>query len=100
MGLILELLARRVRIPEDVAVVGFEDLPIGGAFSIGLTTYSPDFEAIACQALRVMASRIDAPDAAPARITVPGRLIVRESAPNGALSRVKAADQNGAIRQE
>ena len=65
MGLILELLARRIRVPEDVAVVGFEDLPIGDTFSIGLTTYGPDFEAIARRALRVMAARIDAPDAPP-----------------------------------
>ena len=81
MGLILELLARRIRVPEDVAVVGFEDLPIGDAFSIGLTTYGPDFEAIARRALRVMAARIDAPEAPPARVAVPGRVIVRESAP-------------------
>jgi LacI family transcriptional regulator len=81
MGLIVELLARRVRVPQDVAVVGFEDLPIGDTFSIGLTTYGPDFEAIARRALRVMASRIEAPDCPPARVAVPGRMIVRESAP-------------------
>jgi LacI family transcriptional regulator len=81
MGLILGLLARRVRVPEEVAVVGFEDLPIGDAFSIGLTTYSPDFQAIARRALQMMAGRINAPDAPPARIAVPGRVIVRESAP-------------------
>ncbi len=84
MGLILELLARRIRIPEDVAVVGFEDLPIGDTFSIGLTTYSSDFEAIARRALQVMTARINVPDAPPARLSVPGRLIVRESAPSSA----------------
>jgi LacI family transcriptional regulator len=82
MGLILGLLARRIRVPEEVAVVGFEDLPIGDAFSIGLTTYSPDFEAIARRALQAMVARMNAPDAPPARITVPGRVIVRESAPS------------------
>ncbi len=81
MGLILELLSRRIRVPEDVAVVGFEDLPIGDAFSIGLTTYGPDFGAIARRALRIMASRIETPDAPPARVAIPGRLIIRESAP-------------------
>jgi LacI family transcriptional regulator len=90
MGLILELLARRMRVPEDVAVVGFEDLPIGDAFSIGLTTYSPDFEAIARRALQVMAARIDAPDAPPARIAVPGRVIARESAPKSSDMAVEA----------
>ncbi len=81
MGLILELLARRVRVPEDVAVVGFEDLPIGDTFSIGLTTYGADFDSIARRSMQVMASRCDNPDSPPARVAVPGRLIVRESAP-------------------
>ena len=79
MGLILELLARNVRVPEDVAVVGFEDLPIGDAFSIGLTTYGPDFGSIARRALGIMAYRIETPEAPPVRVTIPGRLIVRES---------------------
>ncbi|MHC5537476.1 substrate-binding domain-containing protein [Singulisphaera rosea] len=81
MGLILELLARRIRVPDGVAVVGFEDLPIGDAFSIGLTTYGSDFEAIARRALLVMAARIENPNAPPARVVVPGRVIVRQSAP-------------------
>jgi LacI family transcriptional regulator len=82
MGLILELLSRKVRVPEDVAVVGFENLPIGDAFSIGLTTYGPNFEAIARRAFQVMASRIADPVAIPARVAIPGLLIVRESAPS------------------
>jgi LacI family transcriptional regulator len=81
MALILELLARRIRVPDDVAVVGFEDLPIGETFSIGLTSYGSDFEAIARRSLQVMAARISAPDAPPARVSIPGQLIVRESAP-------------------
>lgn len=81
MGLIVELLARRVRVPEDVAVVGFEDLPIGDAFSIGLTTYGPNFDAIARRAVHMMTARIESPTAPPARAAIPGRLIVRESAP-------------------
>jgi LacI family transcriptional regulator len=65
-----------------VAVVGFEDLPIGDAFSIGLTTYRPDYQAIARRAMQTMLARLNDPDAPPARVTVPGRLIVRESAPS------------------
>ena len=104
MGLILEFLARGIRVPEDLAVVGFEDLPIGDAFSIGLTTYSPDFAAIARRALRVMASRIDAPDAPPARIAVPGRVIVRESARSirrpRPLIRIRLADRRGRLLRD
>jgi LacI family transcriptional regulator len=83
-----------------VAVVGFEDLPIGDTFSIGLTTYGADFEAIARRALRVMASRIEAPDSPPARVAVPGRMIVRESAPTEPPIQITTADQPGSHRPE
>jgi LacI family transcriptional regulator len=97
MGLILGLLARRVRVPEEIGVIGFENLPIGDAFSIGLTTYCADFEAIARRALRVMASRIDDPDAPPVRVAIPGRLLVRESTQVGAPS-LPEGDGTGSYR--
>jgi LacI family transcriptional regulator len=79
IGLIVELLARRVRIPEDIAIVGFEDLPIGSSFSLGLTTYWLNPEAIAAEAFRLMERRIAEPSSPPLKVLVPGRLIVRES---------------------
>ncbi len=83
IGLTVELLARRVQIPEELAIVGFEDLPIGSSFSLGLTTYALDSVGIAAEALRLIRRRIDEPDARPVKVTVPGRLIVRESGPQG-----------------
>lgn len=84
IGLVVELLARRARIPEDLAIVGFDNLPLGNSFSIGLTTYALDSEQIAREAVRMMERRIANPEAIPIKVSVPGRLIIRESAPSSA----------------
>jgi LacI family transcriptional regulator len=79
MGLILELLARGVRVPADVAVTGFDNLPIGNSFAIGVTTYALASEDIARQALCLMRERVRHPGQRPVKVHVPGELIVRES---------------------
>ncbi len=79
VGLIVELFARGVRVPHDFAVAGFDDLPIGNQFAVGVTTYALPAELIARQAVHVMRERRRDPDAPPVRVVVPGRLIVRES---------------------
>ena len=79
MGLILELLTRGLSVPEDVAVVGFDDLPIGNSFTIGVTSYSYPAEGMAEQAVRLMRERIKDPARPPIKVVVPGQLIVRAS---------------------
>lgn len=83
IGLIMELLNRGKRVPADVSVVGFEDLPIGSTFSIGITTYCFSFDEMATQGLRVMRQRLAHPTDPPVRVAIPGRLIVRESSGSG-----------------
>ena len=87
MGLIVELLARGFRIPRDVALTGFDDLPVGSSFSIGVTTYAYPSEGVARQAVRLMRQRIKAPGD-PIKVIVPGKLLIRESshASDGSLS--------------
>jgi LacI family transcriptional regulator len=79
VGLMVELLAHGVSVPGGVAVVGFDDLPIGNWFPIGVTTYSYPSEGMAEQAVRLMHERIANPDRPAVKAVVPGQLIVRES---------------------
>lgn len=79
LGLIMELMSRGVRVPHDVGVVGFDNLPIGDSFAIGLTTYGYDATTLAEHALRAIRQRVDRPEDPPVKITVPGELIVRGS---------------------
>ncbi|MEV0844857.1 LacI family DNA-binding transcriptional regulator [Streptomyces sp. NPDC049954] len=80
-------LARRgLRVPEDVSVIGYDDLPIGVWTYPGLTTISQDVQLIgraaALRLLTVLGEKVAAPPEVP-----PPHLVVREStgpAPAGA----------------
>jgi LacI family transcriptional regulator len=79
LGLILELLNRGVRVPADVAITGFDNLPIGKAYSIGVTTYAFSSESVARQAIRLIRARVAGDTGPPVKVLIPGELIVRES---------------------
>jgi LacI family transcriptional regulator len=79
IGIILEVLRRGLAVPRDMAVVGFDNLPIGDTFSIGVSTYAFPSEKVATYALRIMQERIRFPDSPPAKVVIPGQLIVRDS---------------------
>jgi LacI family transcriptional regulator len=78
-GLIVELMHRGASVPEDVAVVGFDDLPIGNQYRISVSTYAYPSEGMAEQAVRLMRERLKDPGRAPIKVVVPGKLIVRAS---------------------
>jgi DNA-binding LacI/PurR family transcriptional regulator len=81
LGALRAAASRGVRVPKEVALVGFDDIE-DGRFSVpSLTTIAPDKAAIAAAALQCLAARLTAGEAAgPARsVVVPHRLIVRES---------------------
>jgi LacI family transcriptional regulator len=83
LGLILELLNRGVRVPADVAITGFDNLPIGKAYSIGVTTYAFSSESVARHATRLIRARRAGDTQPPVKVLIPGELIVRESSRAG-----------------
>jgi DNA-binding LacI/PurR family transcriptional regulator len=69
-----------LQIPDDLAVVGFDDIEDGRYSYPLLTTVSPDKREIAVRALDCLAERLDGkPSSRALDIVVPHRLLVRES---------------------
>ncbi|MGW0908554.1 LacI family DNA-binding transcriptional regulator [Streptomyces sp. NPDC002853] len=77
---------RGVRVPEELAIVGFDDIEDGRFSHPALTTVSPDKRQIAERALQCLADRIYSPDnQVPASdLTIPHRLVVRGTTLPGA----------------
>jgi DNA-binding LacI/PurR family transcriptional regulator len=79
LGALRAVVDAGLRVPRDVAVVGFDDIEDGRYAVPRLTTVSPDRDQIAALALQVLRDRL-AGDDTPARVHTAGhRLVVRES---------------------
>jgi DNA-binding LacI/PurR family transcriptional regulator len=77
-GLIRALREAGLRVPDDVSVVGFDDIPLAEYGHPPLTTVSLDFERLGRELVRVLAEQLSGP--APAsvpRVVLPTRLVVR-----------------------
>ncbi|MCX5214574.1 LacI family transcriptional regulator [Kitasatospora sp. NBC_00240] len=80
LGAMRVLTERRLRVPQDISVVGFDDIEEGRFSPVALTTVSPDKQAIARLAVqRVVARLADTPGLEPEHIQPGYTLTVRES---------------------
>ncbi|MEU6861285.1 LacI family DNA-binding transcriptional regulator [Glycomyces sp. NPDC046736] len=65
--------------PEDVRVIGFDDIPEAAYLAPALSTIAPDHRWMAEKAVSLIASRLENPARAPEEHTAPWRLVTRES---------------------
>jgi DNA-binding LacI/PurR family transcriptional regulator len=79
LGALREAHEHGVRVPEDVAVVGWDDIEEGRYSTPTLTTVSPDKHRIAALAVDFLAARLRAGTEPPQEATAPFTLAVRES---------------------
>ena len=77
--LVAELRRLGLRVPEDVALVGFDDVVPPGLDDLGLTTMAQDFDDIGKTAGALVLRRLADPAAAFVSEVFPARLIVRHS---------------------
>ncbi len=73
------LKAHGYSVPRDIAVVGFDDLPVAEMSDPALTTVNIDWEAIGAEAMRLATQRQADFDAPPRQIQLGARLVVRRS---------------------
>ncbi|WP_291053356.1 LacI family DNA-binding transcriptional regulator [Herbiconiux sp.] len=79
LGLTHALTERGLRVPEDVSIVGFDDIPEAAHFSPPLTTVRQDFRQLGTDLLVTLLARINGEQPAPVHQAVP-QLVVRSSA--------------------
>lgn len=68
-----------LRIPEDVALVGFDDFPWADLFSPRLTVISQPSQEIGSKAVELLLSRLDDRDRPPREHRLPSRFVHRDS---------------------
>lgn len=69
----------RIRVPEDLAIAGFDDVRYATLLSVPLTTMRQPCRALGVVAVRTMLERLADPALPPRQINLPATLVVRRS---------------------
>lgn len=72
-----------VRVPQDIAVAGFDNIAETRFTSPTLTTVAPDLEALTRESLRLLLGRINGTRTEAEDVQVPWQIVVRESTTGG-----------------
>lgn len=80
IGLLSALRGRGLRVPEDVGVVGFDDVPEAAYLAPALTTVRQDFRALGELMMQKVLLAVEEPDGLSEDTPIATHLIVRESA--------------------
>lgn len=73
------LLGRNIKVPEDVRLVGIDDVYYASLLPVPLTTVHQPAREIGGAALRAMLDRIYSPHLPPREVLLDGELVVRQS---------------------
>ena len=68
-----------LRIPDDVSIIGYDNIPMAAWASYNLTTFSQEVDTMIDETLHILSEKLENPDSVPVFKLVPGRLIARES---------------------
>ncbi|MCU7726057.1 LacI family DNA-binding transcriptional regulator [Actinoplanes sp. KI2] len=79
LGLLRALNEHGRRVPDDVSIVGFDDVPEAAYFTPPLTTIRPDFAAVATASLELLMEQVSGAAEVGERRTIAPELIERDS---------------------
>ena len=79
LGALDALLANGLKVPDDTAVVGYDDMSFAGSKLVGLTSVAVPREELGRVAVRTLIHRIANASAMPQRIILPHRIVVRRT---------------------
>lgn len=77
LGLIRALADLGLRVPQDVSVVGFDDVPVATQTTTPLTTVQVPKREMGTRAVRIILDQIEAPDTDPVSVVLDAALVVR-----------------------
>jgi LacI family transcriptional regulator len=83
VGALQAIHRRGLRVPDDMAVVGFDDLPLATHAAPPLTSVHQPVEEMSAHAVRLLIAQIRG-ESLPAAVRLPARLVIRESSGGGA----------------
>jgi DNA-binding LacI/PurR family transcriptional regulator len=86
LGVLSRLARAGVRVPQDMTVIGFDNLPVADTAMVSLTTVRQPVKAIAARSLDALVRRIAKPTVTAEHVMISPELIVRRSSappPNG-----------------
>ncbi|MCZ2722908.1 LacI family DNA-binding transcriptional regulator [Marinomonas sp. 15G1-11] len=68
-----------LKVPDDVSVIGYDDVPLGSAPSYNLTTMSQPIDDMVALTVKAVLNRIEQPNHPPERIEIPSHLVQRKT---------------------
>jgi len=89
LGVLEELRRRDIRVPDDIALAGFDDVAEAASADPPLTTMRQDTELLGLEAAHTLFRLLNDPEALPQRVVLPTELIIRQSTV-GSIAHAKA----------
>ena len=100
LGLLGAFHENRVRVPDDILVAGFDDIPEAAYFTPPLTTIRQNFTAVGQRAIELLIEALDDRRATPTFELVPAELVVRASSTPAKVRRRRRNTPTGQARQK